>query len=43
MTSVDFITELFYRVDNEVGNAKHPLAHLYASEVVTLALLYAAA
>ena len=41
MTTVDFITELFYRVDNQLGNAKHPLANLYASEVVTLALLYA--
>jgi len=41
MTTVDFITELFYRVDNKLGNAKHPLANLYASEVVTLALLYA--
>jgi len=41
MTTVDFITELFYRVDNRLGNAKHPLANLYASEVVTLALLYA--
>ena len=41
MTTVDFITELFYRVDNELGNAKHPLSNLYASEVVTLALLYA--
>jgi len=41
MTTVDFITELFCRVDNQLGNAKHPLANLYASEVVTLALLYA--
>jgi len=41
MTTTDFITELFYRVDNELGDAKHPLARLYASEVVTLALLYA--
>jgi hypothetical protein len=41
MTTIDFITELFYRVDNELGDAKHPLANLYASEVVTLALLYA--
>ena len=37
MTTVDFITELFYRVDNDLGNTKHPLANLYASEVVTLA------
>jgi len=41
MTTDDFITELFYRVDNELGDAKHPLASLYASEVVTLALLHA--
>ena len=41
MTTVDFITELFYRVDNELGDAKHPLASLYASEIVTLGLLYA--
>lgn len=40
MTTVDFITELFCRVDNKLGNAKHPLAKLYASEIVTLALLY---
>ena len=40
MTTVDFITGLFYRVDNKLGNAKHPLANLYASEIVTLALLY---
>jgi len=41
MTTVDFITELFCRVDDKLGAAKHPLANLYASEVVTLALLYA--
>jgi len=41
MTTINFITELFYRVDTELGDAKHPLASLYASEVVTLALLYA--
>ncbi len=40
MTTVDFITALFYRVDVWVGAAKHPLAKFYASEVVTLALLY---
>lgn len=40
MTTVDFITELFYRVDTKLGNAKHPLGNLYASEIVTLALLY---
>jgi len=41
MTTVDFITELFCRVDEQLGNEKHPLAKLYASEIVTLALLYA--
>ena len=41
MTTVDFITELFYRIDTKLGEAKHPLASLYASEVVTLGLLYA--
>jgi len=40
MTTIDFITELFYRVDGKLGNAKHALSKLYASEVVTLALLY---
>jgi hypothetical protein len=41
MTTVDFITQLLCRVDDRLGAAKHPLANLYASEVVTLALLYA--
>ena len=41
MTTVDFITELFHGVDNELGDAKHPLASLYASEIVTLGLLFA--
>jgi hypothetical protein len=42
MTTVDFITELFYRVDNQIGYLpKHSQAKLYPSEVVTLALLYA--
>ena len=42
MTTVDFITELFYRVDNQLLNCpKHSQAKLYPSEVVTLALLYA--
>ena len=26
MTTVDFITELFYRVDDDLGDTKHPLA-----------------
>lgn len=42
MTTVDFITALFCRVDEEMGDVpKHPQAHLFPSEVVTLALLFA--
>jgi len=42
MTTVDFITELYCRVDDEIGHiSKHSQANLYPSEVVTLALLYA--
>lgn len=42
MTTVDFITELFCRVDDALQNQpKHPQAKLYPSEVVTLALLFA--
>ena len=42
MTTVDFITELFCKVDDQLGHlAKHRQAHLHPSEVVTLALLYA--
>lgn len=45
MTTVDFITELFCRVAEQLVQAnkehKHSQAKLYASEVVTLALLYA--
>jgi len=42
MTTIDFITELFYRVDEVLIEApKHRQAKLYPSEVVTLALLYA--
>ncbi len=41
MTTVDFITELFCRVDDEIAwYPKHSQANLYPSEVVTLALLY---
>ncbi len=41
MTTIDFITDLFCRVDEEMRNVpKHPQAHLYPSEVVTLALLF---
>lgn len=42
MTTVDFITELFCQVDDQIGYLpKHSQASLYPSEVVTLALLYA--
>ena len=42
MTTIDFITELFCRVDDQMSTvAKHPQARLWPSEVVTLALLYA--
>ncbi|HZS89598.1 MAG TPA: transposase [Chloroflexota bacterium] len=42
MTTVDFITELFCRIDEAMREVpKHPQAHLYPSEVVTLALLFA--
>src|SRR5439155_20069371 len=42
MTTVDFITALFYEVDEQLGALpKHPEAHLWPSEVVTLGLLHA--
>ena len=42
MTTVDFITELFCRVDEALRDVpKHPQACLYPSEVTTLALLFA--
>lgn len=42
MTTEDFITELFCRVDDMMSKAvKHKQANLYPSEVVTLALLFA--
>lgn len=42
MTTVDFITELFCRVDDQLRDVpKHSQASLYPSEVVTLALLFA--
>lgn len=45
MTTVDFITVLFWTVDdklNEAGeNQKHTQAKLYPSEVVTMGLLFA--
>lgn len=42
MTAVDFITELFCRVDDELGrHAKHSQGKLHPSEIVTLAMLFA--
>src|SRR6266581_4798919 len=42
MTTVDFITALFSEVDERMGAIlKHPEAHLWPSEVVTLGLLHA--
>ena len=42
MTTVDFITELYCRVDEKLNSySKHSQGSLYPSEVVTLALLYA--
>jgi hypothetical protein len=42
MTTEDFISELFYRVDEAMKEIpKHPLANLWPSEVVTLGVLFA--
>ena len=42
MTTMDFITELFCRIDDALSDvAKHPQAVLYPSEVVTMAFLFA--
>jgi len=42
MTTVDLITALFYEIDEQLrGIPKHPEAHLWPSEVVTLGLLHA--
>ena len=41
MITLAFITELFYEVDEQLGAIpKHPEAHLWPSEVVTLGLLH---
>lgn len=41
MTTIDFITELFCRVDDSMHDVhKHPQAKLYPGEIVTLALLF---
>jgi hypothetical protein len=42
MTTVECITALFYEVDEQLhALPKHPEAHLWPSEVVTLGLLHA--
>jgi hypothetical protein len=42
VTTEDFIIELFFRIDEELGQVpKHAQATLYPSEVLTLALLFA--
>ena len=42
MTTIDCITALFYQVDEQMrAMPKHPEAHLWPSEVVTLGLLHA--
>jgi hypothetical protein len=42
MTTIDFITELFCKVDGQMVNVpKHPQARLWPSETVTIGLLYA--
>src|SRR5215510_4953360 len=42
MMTVEFITALFYEVDEQLGAIpKHPEAHLWPSEVLTLGLLHA--
>ena len=42
MLTVEFITALFYEVDEQIGAIpKHPEARLWPSEVVTLGLLHA--
>lgn len=45
MTTIDFITQLFCRVDDKLTqhakNRKHSQGNLYPSEVVTIALLFA--
>ena len=42
MTTVEFITALFYHVDEQLGALpKHPKARLWPSEVATLGLLHA--
>src|SRR5262245_64902789 len=42
MTTINFITELFCKIDDAMHELpKHPQAKLYPSEIVTLGLLFA--
>ena len=42
MSTLDFITELFCRIDDAMrGTKKHSRANLYPSEVVTLGFVFA--
>ena len=42
MITLDFITALFYEIDEQMDAIPtHPEAHLWPSEVVTLGLLHA--
>ena len=42
MATIDLVTALFYEVDEQMrAIPKHPEAHLWPSEVVTLGLLHA--
>ena len=42
LTTIEFITALFCQVDDHLSDIpKHPEAHLWPSEVVTLGLLHA--
>ena len=42
MTTQDFISELFYRVDEAMRDIpKHPLGNLWPSEIVTVGILFA--
>ena len=42
MSTVEFITALFYEVDEQMrAIPKHPEAHLWPSAVITLGLLHA--
>ena len=42
MTTEDFISEVFYRIDETMkGTPKHPQASLWPSEIVTLGVLFA--